>query len=81
MVWGFRGFGFGGGLAVVTLFFVRGGRVDPYNQLFYGAGQFSLYWSSRAHSSSSDAYRFYFNNSSIDPSGNYYRYGGFPFAA
>ncbi len=64
-------------IALSPLFFVRGGRVDPNDSgKFWDAGQAGRYWSSRATSSTSDAYYLIFGNSSVDPS-NVSRYYGY----
>ncbi len=64
-------------LEVGFLFFVRGGYVDPGNQLFFIAGYEGDYWSAWASSSTSDAYRLYFYNSGVNPShGSSSRYYG-----
>ena len=65
-------------IALSPLFFVRGGGIYPSTTTkFDGAGQYGIYWSSRAYSSASFAYYLIFNNSLVNPS--YYgngRYSG-----
>ncbi len=63
-------------VALSPLFFVRGGYVLPGYQLFYNAGQYGDYWSSRAYSNTDVAYSLDFHNSSVTPSGNGNRYLG-----
>ena len=65
-------------IALSPLFFVRGGGIHPgTTDKFRVAGQSGYGWSSRALSSTSDAYYFYFNNSRVYPSDLYYRYRGY----
>ena len=65
-------------IALSPLFVVRGGGIYPSTTTkFDGAGQYGIYWSSRAYSSASFAYYLIFNNSLVNPS--YYgngRYSG-----
>ena len=65
-------------IALSPLFFVRGGGIYPADtNKFYYAGQYGIYWSSRAYSSTSYAYGLYFDNSYVSPSSNTARYVGF----
>ena len=66
-------------IALSPLFFVRGGGIYPYNtNKFDDAGQYGIYWSSRANSNTSNAYYLYFDNSSVNPSYYTDRYYGRP---
>ena len=58
------------------LLFVQGGYVRPGDDLD-GAGYYGNYWSSVGRNSSY-AYRLYFYSGNVYPSGNFYRYRGFP---
>ena len=65
-------------IALSPLFFVRGGYIYPNGtDKFRGAGQVGGYWSSRAYSDTTYAYRLDFNNSYVYPSAYYYRYYGY----
>ena len=54
--------------------FVRGGRVNPGDNLNLAGGR-GYYWSSVGRSSAG-AYYLYFNSGVVYPSDNYYRYYG-----
>ncbi len=64
-------------ITLSPLFFVRSGGIDSGTYPFNYAGQWGYYWSSRANSSSTTFY-LYFYNSGVDPSGSASRYPGYP---
>ena len=56
---------------------MRGGYINPsYANKFNVAGQDGYYWSSRAYSSTSNAYYLNFGSSSVNPSNSTFRYLG-----
>ena len=65
-------------IALSPLFFVRGGGIYPnYTNKFDSAGQGGIYWSSRAGSSTVNAYDLAFGSSNVIPSGVTNRYNGY----
>ena len=65
-------------IALSPLFFVRGGYISPgLTDKFRVAGQTGYYWSSRAYSSTDNAYNLYFDTSYVTPSSLTSRYSGF----
>ena len=64
-------------IALSPLFFVRSGYIRPDDTAkFRVAGQIGYYWSSRANSTTNNAYELYFDSSGVNPSYNFYRYNG-----
>ncbi len=60
------------------IYFVRSGYVTPNGSYLYSAGIVGYYWSSAPYPSGANAaYSLHFNNTGVNPSGNYSRYLGF----